>query len=127
MNFDLRKYNIDKVKKALEGVQGKNIMVNDTWLHGVVSIDITESEMYDGDPIPEAGFDGGKRDLIDITFNFESGKVSHSFCPDEEHCEIIFETDDLWIIQIKGLKEYIEQKKFDLDFQLKEYEKYMSR
>jgi len=127
MNFELRKYNIDKVKKALEGVHGKNIMINDTWLHGVVSIDIEASESYDGDPIPEEGYDGGKRELIDITFNFENGRVSHSFCPDEQHCEIMFETDELWIIRIENLKQYIEREKSDLDFQLKEYEKYMSK
>lgn len=127
MNFDLRKYNIDKVKKALEGVQGRNIMINDTWLNGVVSIDITESESYDSDPIPEEGYDGGKKDWITLTFNFENGRVSHGFCPDVQHCEIMFETDDLWIIRIEDLKKYIERERFDLDFQLKQYEEYMSK
>lgn len=127
MNFNLRKYNIDKVKKALEGVRGKSVMINNTSLYGVVSIDITESEMYDGDPIPEEGYDGGKTDYINLAFNFENGSAAHSFRPDEEHCEIIFETEELWIIQIEDLKVYIERKKFDLDFQLKEYEEYMSK
>ena len=127
MDFDLRKYNIDRVKKALEGVKGNSVMINDTCLHGVISIDITESEMYDGDPVPEEGYDGGKTELIVLTFNFENGKAVHDFCPDVKHCEISFETDDLWIFQIEDLKQYIERKKFDLDFQLKEYEEYKSK
>lgn len=127
MRFDLRKYNIDEVKKALEGVRGKSVMVNDTNLLGVTSIDIEETEIYDGDPIPEEGYDGCKQDFIDIIFNFENGSAVHSFCPDEEHCQIIFETDDLWIIQIEDIKKYIERKRHSLDFQLKEYEEYMSR
>lgn len=125
MNFELHKHNIDKVQKVLEGVQGKNIMINDIWLKGVVSIEITESEVYDGDP--EEDFDGGKTDYIDLTFNFENGKASHNFCPDNEHCEITFETDELWIIKIEDLKKYIERQKSDLDWKLKEYQEYMSR
>jgi len=127
MNFDLRKYNIDEVKKALEGVQGKNIVINDTWLDGVVSIGIEEEEMYDGDPIPEENYDGGRTDYIKLVFNFENGLVTHSFCPDTQHCEIIFETDDLWIIRIEDIKQYVERTKFDLDFQLKAYEEYKSK
>lgn len=127
MNFELKKHSIDKVKKALEGVQGKNITINDTWLHGVVSIGIEEEVMYDGDPIPEQDYDGGKTEYIELVFNLENGKVTRSFCPDNEHCEITFETDDLWIIRIEDLKQYIERKKFDLDWQLKEYEQYMSK
>ncbi len=125
MIFELSKYNTDKVKKVLGGVQGKNIMVNDTWLHGVASIDVTECETFDSDP--EEGYDGGKRDLINIAFNFENGNVAHSFCPDEEHCEIRFETDELWIFSIEDIKQYIERKQGELAFQLKEYEEYISK
>lgn len=124
MHFELSRYNIDKVKKALEGVSGKSVMINDTNLFGVVSIDISECKVHDDDIIRG---DGGERDLIDITFNFENGRAAHSFCPDEEHCEIIFETDDLRIIQIEDMGKYIERKQFDLNFQLEEYNRHMSR
>jgi len=127
MNFDLRKYNIDKVKKALEGVRGKSVMINNTSLYGVVSIDIEESEMYNDEPIPEEDYDGGRTELIVLTFNFENGKAARSFCPDTQHCGISFETDELWIIDICDMDKYIERKRFDLDFQLKEYQEYMSR
>ena len=127
MNFELRKYNIDKVKEALKNVKGKAVIINDTSLYGVVSIDIEEEVMYDCDPIPEENYDGGKTDYIKLVFNYENGSAAHSFCQDIKHCEIIFETDDLWIIQIKDLKEYIEREIFDLQFRLKDFEGHMSK
>ena len=127
MRFELSKHNIDKVKKVLEGVCGKTVMINDTNLLGVVSIDITEGEVCDSALISGIEQDGSKRDLIEIIFTFENGRAVHSFYPDEEHCEIIFEADDIWIIEIKDLLQYIEQKKLDLDFQLGEYNKYIDR
>ncbi len=127
MEFELGKYNIDKVKKALEGVRGKNIMIEDTWLHGVTSIDIEGQTTYDGDPIPEEGYDGGKRDLIGITFNFENGKASHNFCPDEEVCRVLFEQEDLWIFQIESIAAFVEREKGLLDDRLTEYKAYMQR
>lgn len=125
MRFELRKYNIEAVKKALEGVQGKNIMINNTLLSGVVSIEIAESTMYDSDPIPEEGYDGGKKDFIDIIFNFENGNATHSFCPDEERCQVRFETEDLWIFITEDAKQFIERERHVLDLQFKEHEEYM--
>ncbi len=117
MNFELRKYNIEQVKKVLKDVKGKSVFVNDTQLNGVVSIEIEESTIYDGDPCSEE--DGSKSEYIDLIFNFGNGcSATHSFCPDIQHCEIIFETDDLWIVRIEDLKEYIERAKDDLDFRL---------
>lgn len=127
MKTELTKHNIAEVKVVLEGIEGKSVMLNGTTLYGVKSINIFEDEMFYGDPIPEEGYDGGKTQLILLTFNFESGKAERSFCPDSEHCEISFETENLLAFRIQDLKEYIENEKFDLDFRLKEYEAYMSR
>lgn len=127
MVYELTKYNIDVVKKALEDVNGKAVYINDVGLYGVKSIDIETSVMYDGDPDPETGYDGGKRDMIDLTFNFEKGSAKHSFCPDTEHCGISFETDDLWIFNILDLKKYIENQMFELNYRLGEYDKFMAK
>lgn len=120
MNFELRKYNIERIKKVLQEqlTDEVAISINGTFLYGVKSIDIAESVMYDSEPIPEENYDGGKVDYIDLTFNLESGKAVHSFCPDIQACEINFESDDLWIIHIERMEKYLKDKSFDIDFQL---------
>ena len=125
MNFELRKYNMTRVKKVLQEqlTDEVAISINDTFLYGVKSIDITESTMYDDEPIPEENYDGGKVDYIDLIFNLENGKAVHSFCPEIRTCEINFECDDLWIFTIEDTKKYLEREKFDIDFQLSELKK----
>lgn len=123
MNFELRKYNIEQVKKALSDVKGKTIMLNDTWLYEVISIDIEEAIMHNEDPVPDENYDGGKVESIVLIFNFENGKVCHGFCLDIQHCEIMIETEDLWVFRIQPLQKYLESKIFDLQFQLNEIKK----
>lgn len=121
MRFELRKYNIDKVSKALSDIGGRDIMVNHMSLSGVKNIVINEDKEY-LDDLDTTGID-----IINMIFEFENGKAYQSFRPDFEHCEISFETDDLWIILIENLKEYLEREKFDIEFELKEYQKAMSK
>jgi hypothetical protein len=122
MNFELKKYNTERVLKVLQEqlTDTVAISINDTLLSGVKSIDITESVMYDAEPIPEENYDGGKTDYIDLTFCFEKGSASYSFCPGIKACEINFESDDLWIIHIESMEKYLKRKSFDIDYQLKE-------
>ena len=122
MNFELKKYNITTVLKVLQEqlTDTVAISINDTLLAGVKSIDITESVMYDTDPIPEENYDGGRVDYIDLTFRFEKGSAVHIFCPEVQACEINFESDDLWVIHIENREKYLKRKSFDIDYQLKE-------
>ena len=122
MNFELKKYNMTRVLKVLQEqlTDAVTISINDTLLSGVKSIDISESVMYDSDPIPEENYDGGKADYIDLSFCFEKGIAVHSFCPEVQACEINFESDDLWIIHIVNMEEHLKRKSFDIDYQLKE-------
>lgn len=121
MRFELAKYNIDKVLKAVSDIGGRDIMVNDISLSGVKTIAINESKEY-LDDLDEQG-----TDIINLIFEFEEGQAYQSFRPDVEHCEIIFETDDLWIILIEDLKKYLEREKCDIDFKLQEYQEVMSK
>ena len=127
MNFTLHKHNIPQVKKVLQDVKGKAVCVNDVSLSGVVSIDITESELYDYEPIPEENENGGRRERIDLTFSFQGGSAKYSFEPKQDHCEISFETEDLWIINIQPLEKYLEREisnmQFELDWMKKEEQK----
>lgn len=127
MKFELTKWNIDKALETLKDLKDKSIMVDDISLYGVTSIGIEQSEWYDGDPIPEEGYDGGKHDEIIVTFNFEGGKAARHYCSDTHVCHFWNETNDLICFEIKDIKEYVEREKFDLDFRLQEYEKYMSK
>ncbi len=120
MRFELVKYNIDKVLKVISDIGGRDIMVNDMSLSGVKTIAINEDKEYLDD------LDTGT-DIINLIFEFENGRAYHSFRPDIEHCEIIFETDDLWIILIEDLKKYLEREKCDIEFKLEEYEEVMSK
>ena len=127
MRFELTRYNIDKAIMALRDVIGKNIMIGDTHLIGVDSVEIDEEAVYDGDPVPEENYDGGRTDYIRIIFHIGSGKVIHNFCPDMQVCHFWHELDDLICFSIKKIPDYVKDEKFDLDFRLQEYEKYMSR
>jgi hypothetical protein len=127
MRNELTKYNIDKALKALEEIKGKDIMLNETCLYDVASIEIEESEMYDSDPDPSINYDGGKRDLIILRFSFENGKAVYSYCPDEQVCHYWDETPDLLCFRIESIPAFVESERFDLDFRLKQYEEYMSR
>ena len=127
MRFELTKYNTETAEKHLREVEGKTVMVDGMSLDGVTAIKIEESEMYDGDPDPDNGYDGGKHELIDLIFIMGESKACCSFEPEIQHCEITFEQDDLWVITIEDLKAYVERQRFDLDFKLKEYEEHMSR
>ena len=122
MNFELRKYNVTRVLKVLQEqfTDTVAISINDTLLYGVKSIDIIESVMYDGDPIPEENYDGGKTDYINLIFYFENGSAVHGFRPEFQVCEINFESDDLWIIRFENMEKYLKDKSFDINFQLKE-------
>ena len=119
MRFELKKHNIDQVLKALSDIGGRDIVVNNVSLSGVKSIAINATKEY------LDAFDEEGTDAINLIFEFENGRAYQSFCPDVEHCEIIFETDDLWIILIKDLKDYLEREKSDIDFKLKEYQEAM--
>lgn len=127
MKFELTQHSIDRAKKELRDVQGRAVMIGNVHLSGVVSANIAASEMYDGDPDPSTGYDGGRRDMVDITFNFGSGQASISFCPDTDICHFWEETDDLICFEIQDIPEYVEKTKFDLDFRLQEYEKFMNK
>ena len=124
MRNELTKFNIDKSMKILEDIAGKSIMIGKISLYSVVSIDIEENTAYDGDPIPEENYDGGKHDYINLRFKFENGEAAHSFCPDVEVCHFWHETDDLLIFEIQTIPVYVEKEKFDLDFRLEQYRKF---
>lgn len=121
MRFELAKYNIDKVLKAVSDVGGKDIMINDLSLSGVKAITINEGKEFLDD------LDNEGTDIVNLVFEFENGQAYQSFYPDTQHCEVTFETDDLWIIRIEDLKQYLERVKFDIDFRLKEYQETMSK
>jgi len=123
MKYELTKWNMDKAVKALGDLTGKNIMIDDTHLMGVDSIEIEEEAVYDSDPDESIGYDGGKVDYIRTIFHIGNGKVAHSFCPDTHICHFWHETDDLICFSIKGIPEYVKDAKFDLDWKLQEYEK----
>ena len=119
MRFELTKHNIDQVLKALSDIGGRDIVVNNVSLSGVKSITINATKEY------LDAFDEEGSDAINMIFEFENGRAYQSFCPDVEHCEIMFETDDLWIVLIKDLKDYLEREKFDIEFRLQEYQEAM--
>lgn len=121
MKFELAKYNIDQVLKALSDIGGRDIMVNDMSLSGVKAITINEGKEFLDD------LDNEGTDIVNLIFEFENGQAYQSFHPDVEHCEIMFETDDLWIILIEDLKDYLEREKSDIDFKLEEYRLAMSK
>jgi len=125
MKFELTKWNKGKAINVLGDLTGKSIMIDDVWISGVASINIEEDAVYDSDPIPEEGYDGGKRDEIIIIFNFQNGKVSTRFCPDMQICHFWHETDSLVCFSIKKIPDYIKDEKFDLDFRLKQYEEFV--
>ena len=118
MRFQLTKHNIKQVQEALKDVKSKSVFIGDVGLYGVQSITISEEEVCDCEPDPAIGDDGGRRELIKITFNFKEGKAVKSFCPDDEVCVISFDTDDLWVIEIKDLKAFVKSEMFDLQFNL---------
>lgn len=121
MRFELTKFNIDKALKAVSDIGGRDIMVNDISLSGVKTIIINEAKEY-LDDLDEQG-----TDIINLIFEFEEGQAYQSFRPDVEHCEIIFETEDLWIILIEDLKKYLGREKADIEFKMQEYEEAMSK
>jgi hypothetical protein len=121
MRFELTKYNIDKVSKALSDIGGRDIMVNDMSLSGVKAIVINEGKEYLDD------LDTNGTDIINLIFEFENGRAYQSFRPDLDHCDITFETDDLWIIRIEDLKKHLEREKADIEFKMQEYEEVMSK
>jgi hypothetical protein len=121
----VKQYNMEKVIKELGSLEGKNIMVNDTWLAKVKDIAIEYIPINDS--IPEEEKDGSEENIIQITFNFLEGRVSVSFCPEREVCEIWHETDDLLVFSIRETARYVENEKDRLDFMLKEYNEYMNK
>jgi hypothetical protein len=121
MKFELAKYNIDQVLKALSDIGGRDIMVNDMSLSGVKAITINEGKEFLDD------LDNEGTDIVNLIFEFENGRAYQSFCPDVEHCEIMFETDDLWIILIEDLKKHLERERSDIEFKLEEYRLAMSK
>jgi len=128
MENELTMNNIDKVTEALKGVKGKTIMIGDTFLEGVVSIEIKAGKEYLNDSCTDEGADGEEIDVIHICFNFEGGGyATKSFEPDMKVCRFSFETDTLWAVLINDIKTYVEREKFDLDFRLEQYEKFMEQ
>ena len=121
MRFELTKHNIDQVLKALSDIGGRDIVVNNVSLSGVKSIAINATKEY------LDAFDEEGSDAINMIFEFENGRAYQSFCPDVEHCEIMFETDDLWIILIEDLKKHLERERSDIEFKLEEYRLAMSK
>lgn len=121
----IRQYNAEKIANEIGSIEGKNIMVNDTWLTKVIGI-VIEYIPIDKD-IPEEAKDGSEENIIQIVFNFLEGKVSVSFCPEREVCEVWHETDDLIVFNIQDTSKYVKHEKDRLDFMLNEYTTYMDK
>lgn len=62
MRFELAKYNIDKVLKAVSDVGGKDIMINDLSLSGVKAITINEGKEFLDD------LDNEGTDIVNLVF-----------------------------------------------------------
>lgn len=127
MKNELTKWSFDKALKNLGDLTGKSIMIGDTHLIGVTSIEFEEEVICDSDPDESIGYDGGKQDYIRIIFHIGDGKVSHSYCPNIEICHYWHELDDLICFSIESIPEFVKRQKFDLDFKLSEYEEYMKK
>jgi len=121
----ITKYNADKIMNEVGSIEGKNIMVNDTWLTKVKDI-VIEYIPIDED-IPDEIRDGSEENTINIIFNFIDGIVSVSFCPERQVCEVWHETDELLIFHIVDTEKYIQQEKDRLEFMQKEYNEYMNK
>lgn len=119
----IRQYNAEKVVKEIGSIEGKNIMVNDTWITKAEDI-VIEYIPIDNE-IPEEFRSGGEENSINITFNFIEGRMSVSFCPEREVCEVWHEDDNLICFNIQDTSKYVEKEKSHLDFMLKEYTEYM--
>lgn len=120
----IKQYNAYKVINELGSLEGKNIMVNDTWLTKVKDI-VIEFIPVDID-IPEEARSGGEENSINIIFNFVEGRVAVSFCPEREICEVWHEADDLICFHIQDIEEFVKNEKHRLDFMLRGYKEYMN-
>ncbi|WP_372997410.1 hypothetical protein [Lutispora sp.] len=127
MKTEITKYNYEKVIDLLNDIAaGSNYATKNANFYGVTSITAELGHNFNSDPELEAGYDGGGEDYICIKFNFEGGgEACISFRPDEEHCEVTKEMDDLWIFHIEPIPDYVAREKDMLDYKLKEYEEYM--
>ena len=121
----LTQYNTTEIMKGIGNLEGVNIMIDDVWIKGVTGLGI-EYNRIDAD-IPEEAKDGSEEANISIVFDMGSGRVSVTFCPDRQICEVWHEQKDLLIFRIQDTSKYLEQEREHLNFMESEYKEYMSK
>ena len=120
----IKRNTIDTIMKLIGDIEeGLNIMINDTWLQGVETIGIEYIPI--DKTVPQEATDGREENYIILSFIFSEGKVTKSFCPEHETCEVWYEEDNLLAFRIQDTKTYIEQQRTWLEFMERDYNAYM--